>query len=414
MQINVRLNILPNHEMNTSSARTTFALLFCGSLVLALAMGVRFTAGIFLQPMTLTNGWGREVFSFAIALQNIVWGLASPVAGAIADRYGPGRTLAGGAMAYVAGLLLMSHADTPLALDLSTGLLIGIGMAGTSYAVVMGVVSRHTAPEKRSMALGIVGAGGSFGQFAVLPAGQAMIGSLGWQTALLGLAAGVALIVPLAATLAERGGGRSPQGGHSIAAALKSAGRSRSFHLLFWSYFVCGFQTAFILLHMPAFVVDAGFSANVGMAAVALIGLFNIFGTLLFGWCGGRWRFKQLLTVIYGVRALVILPLLLFPLSEAGVYLFAAAMGLLWLATVPLTNALVGKVFGLRHMSMLSGLVFLGHQLGSFLGAWAGGAIFDRTGSYSLAWTMAVGLSLAAALLCLPIEEKPQLRVATT
>ena len=398
--------------MSGAGRRSLAFLLVCGSLVLALAMGVRFTAGIFLQPMTLANGWGREIFSLAVAVQNIVWGLASPIAGAIADRYGPGRTLAGGALAYCAGLVLMAHAATPLALDVSTGLLIGIGMAGTSYAVVMGVIGRHASPEKRSMALGIVGAGGSFGQFAVLPAGQALIGHYGWQTALLVLAGGVALIVPLAATLAERGPRKTAAGNASLAQALGSAARDKSFHLLFWSYFVCGFQTAFILLHMPAFVVDAGFSANVGMAAVALIGLFNIFGTLIFGWCGGRWRFKHLLAAIYAARVVAILPLLLFPPSEAGIYLFAAAMGLLWLATVPLTNALVGKVFGLRHMSMLSGLVFLGHQLGSFLGAWAGGAIFDRTGSYALAWAIAVALSVAAALLCRPIVEAPQPRSA--
>jgi predicted MFS family arabinose efflux permease len=227
------------------------------------------------------------------------------------------------------------------------------------------------------------------------------------------LAVAVALIVPLAATLADRCDSGAAQGGHSVTTALATAARNRSFHLLFWSYFVCGFQTAFILLHMPAFVVDAGFSANVGMAAVALIGLFNIFGTLLFGWCGGRWEFKQLLTVIYGARAMVILPLLWLPLSELGIYAFAAAMGLLWLATVPLTNALVGKVFGLRHMSMLSGLVFLGHQIGSFVGAWAGGAIFDRSGNYQPAWLIAIALSLIAALLCRPIDERPLLREAT-
>lgn len=396
-----------------STPRNLALLLFCGSLVLALAMGVRFTAGLFLQPMTQAHGWGRETFSFAVALQNIVWGVASPLAGAIADRWGPGRTLAGGAGAYALGLILMAHAGNPLALDLSTGLLIGIGLAGTSYAVVMGIIGRHTPPEKRSMALGIVGAGGSFGQFAVLPAGQALIGQFGWQSALLVLAVAVALIVPLAATLADRRDSGAAQGGHSVTTALATAARNRSFHLLFWSYFVCGFQTAFILLHMPAFVVDAGFSANVGMAAVALIGLFNIFGTLLFGWCGGRWEFKQLLTVIYGARAMVILPLLWLPLSELGIYAFAAAMGLLWLATVPLTNALVGKVFGLRHMSMLSGLVFLGHQIGSFVGAWAGGAIFDRSGNYQPAWLIAIALSLIAALLCRPIDERPLLREAT-
>ncbi len=383
--------------------------MIAGCIILTLSMGVRHTAGLFLQPMTMDHGWSRETFSFAIALQNLVWGLASPFAGALADRHGAGRTVLGAAVLYVIGLVLMSQAASPLAFDLSAGVLIGLGLSGTTFAVIMGVIGRHTTPEKRSLALGIASAGGSFGQFAVLPIGQALISAYGWQSALVLLAAGVGLIAPLAYALAD---GHKPaaNSGQSIAEALREASGQRSFHYLFWGYFVCGFQTAFIMLHLPSFLVDGGLSANVGMTAVALIGLFNIFGSFLFGWAGGKGSKKNLLVLIYAVRAVVILVFMLIPLSTASAWLFAAAMGVLWLGTVPLTNGLVAQIFGLRYMSMLTGVVFLGHQLGSFLGAWLGGRIFDETGSYGLAWTIAIVLSVLAALCSWPINERPLVR----
>ena len=391
--------------------RTPLLILIAGCVILTLSMGIRHNGGLFLQPMTAAHGWSRETFSFAIAIQNLVWGLASPFAGALADRHGAGKTIAGASLLYVLGLVLMAQASTPLAFDLSAGVLIGLGLSGTTFAVIMGVIGRHTTPERRSLALGIASAGGSFGQFAVLPVGQMLINTYGWQSALVLLGAGAGLIAPLAYALAD-GHRPAASSGQSIGEALREAGGQKSFHYLFWGYFVCGFQTAFVMLHLPSFLVDAGFSANVGMTAVALIGLFNIFGSFLFGWGGGRCSKKNLLALIYGLRAVVIVVFMLLPLSTVSAWVFAAAMGLLWLGTVPLTNGLVAQIFGLRYMSMLTGVVFLGHQLGSFLGAWLGGRIFDQTGSYDLAWMIAVGLSLLATLCSLPINEQPLQRQA--
>ena len=381
----------------------------CGALILTLAMGVRHTGGLFLQPMTLDQGWSRELFSFSIALQNLLWGLFQPFAGAFADRHGAGRTLVGGALLYIAGLVIMAHADTALGLNVGAGLLIGMGLSGTTFSVVLGVIGRMAAPEKRSMALGLASAGGSFGQFAVLPVGQGLISMVGWQDALLWLALGIALIIPLAAAVtgtSDRASGVQ----QSLREALAEAVRTPSFHYLFWSFFVCGFQTAFIMLHLPAFVVDGGMSANIGMTAVALIGLFNIFGSFLSGWLGGLYSKKWLLAWIYALRIVAILALLLFPLSQLTLYVFAAVMGLLWLGTVPLTSGLVGHIFGLRYVGMLYGIVFLGHQIGGFLGAWLGGRIFDLSGSYLMAWWLSIALSVMAAALSLPVREAPLVR----
>ena len=391
--------------------RTPLIILTVGCVILTLSMGVRHTAGLFLQPMTSDHGWSRETYSFAIAIQNLVWGLASPFAGALADRHGAGRTVLGAAALYVIGLVLMSQAASPLSFDLSAGVLIGLGLSGTTFAVIMGVIGRHTTPERRSLALGIASAGGSFGQFAVLPVGQMLISTYGWQSALVLLACGVGLIAPLAYAMAD---GHKPASGvgQSVLEALHEARGERSFHYLFWGYFVCGFQTAFIMLHLPSYLVDAGMTANVGMTAVALIGLFNILGSFLFGWGGGRSSKKNLLVLIYGLRAVAILIFMLIPLSTATAWVFAAVIGVLWLGTVPLTNGLIAQIFGLRYMSMLTGVVFLGHQLGSFLGAWLGGRIFDETGSYSLAWSLSIGLSILAALCSWPINEKPLVRQA--
>ena len=399
--------------MNTTAThwRTPTLILIVGCIILTLSMGVRHTAGLFLQPMTADHGWSRETFSFAIALQNLVWGLASPFAGALADRHGAGRTVLGAALLYVLGLVLMAQAGSPLTFDLSACVLVVLGLSGTTFAFIKGDIGRHTTPAKRSLELGIASAGGSFGQFAVLPVGQMLISTYGWQSALVLLAAGVGLIAPLAWALAD---GHKPAAaaGQSVGEALREAGGERSFHYLFWGYFVCGFQTAFIMLHLPSYLVDSGLSANIGMTAVALIGLFNIFGSFIFGWGGGRYSKKNLLVLIYALRAVAILVFMLLPMSTASAWAFAAVMGLLWLGTVPLTNGLVAQIFGLRYMSMLTGVVFLGHQLGSFLGAWLGGRIFDETGSYFLAWSLAVGLSLLATLCSWPIDEKPLARSA--
>jgi len=389
--------------------RSTRTVLVCAALILMLAMGVRQTMGLFMPQMTVARGWTRDEFAFAIALQNILWGLFVPFAGAIADRFGAGRVLVASAACYIAGLGLMAASQTPTELGLSAGLLIGLALSGTTFGVVMGVVSKVISPEKRSVALGIVGAGGSFGQFAMVPYGATLISGLGWYTALLALAATAALIIPLSAGLVGRIA--TLHGPNQTASeAFGEAFGQRTFHFLFWSYFVCGVHTAFMALHLPSYVQDAGMSLTVGMTALALIGFGNVFGSFGSGWLGGRFSKKWLLTWIYGLRAVLILMLMLLPKTPATVYAFAFGMGLLWLSTVPLTNALVAQIFGLKHVSMLAGLVFFGHQIGSFCGAWLGGVIFTRQGSYDMAWWISMGLAVFAALVCAPIDEKPLAR----
>lgn len=389
--------------------KNTRNLLVCAALILMLAMGVRQTMGLLLPPMTLANGWSRDDFAFAIALQNLLWGASVPFVGAIADRFGAGRVLAASAALYALGLMLMALSSTPVLFGLSAGLMIGLALSGTTFGVVLGVVAKVVSPEKRSVALGIASAGGSFGQFAMVPYGQLLITGLGWYAALFVLAATVALIVPLSAGLAGRHvhGHASAQ---SPAHAFGEAVSQRSFHYLFWSYFVCGVQTAFIGLHLPSYVQDAGLGAGVGMMALALIGFGNVFGSYGAGWLGARLSKKWILTWIYSLRSLLILMLLAAPKTPATLYAFAFAMGLLWLSTVPLTNALVAQIFGLKHVSMLSGAVFFGHQIGGFLGAWLGGVIFTRQGSYDLAWWISIALGVFAAIVCAPINERPLAR----
>ncbi len=305
----------------------------------------------------------------------------------------------------------MALSPTPVLFGLSAGVMIGLALSGTTFGVVLGVVAKVATPERRSVALGIVSAGGSFGQFAMVPYGQALIGGLGWYAALFVLAATVALIVPLAAGLAGRHATLHASD-QSAMEALNEAVGEKAFHYLFWSYFVCGAHTAFIALHLPSYVQDAGMSAAVGMTALALIGFGNIFGSYGAGWLGGRASKKGILTWIYALRSLLIALLLMAPKTPITLYAFAFGMGLLWLSTVPLTNALVAQIFGLKHMSMLSGLVFFGHQIGGFLGAWVGGLIFTRQGSYDLAWWISIGLGIFAAIVCAPINERPLARAA--
>ena len=385
--------------------RNSRVVLLCGGLILMLALGTRQSFGLFLRPMTLDLGCGREVFSFAIALQNLVWGLGMPLAGAIADRFGAGRVLAIGGLAYAVGLFAMARSATPLDLDVTAGLLIGSGLACTGFGVVLGVVARSFPPERRSFAVGAAGACGSLGQFAMLPVGQALISHYGWVMALVMLGAMALLIIPLGAALA----GRNPaahESDQSIAGALAEAMRHRGFWLLTGSFFVCGFQTVFVMTHLPAYAVDRGLSATQGMTALATIGFCNIIGSYAAGALGGRYSKKLLLAWLYAVRAVAITVYLLTPVTAAGTYVFAAVLGLTWLATVPLTNSLVGQIFGVKYLSTLFSLAFLGHQLGGFLGAWAGGAIFDATGSYTLVWLASIALSLMAAALCVPIDER--------
>lgn len=361
--------------------------------------------------MSLDLGWGRETFSFAIALQNLVWGLAMPFAGAIADRFGAARVLFAGGLAYALGLWLMPHSTSALALDLSAGLLVGLGLSCTGFGVVLSVVARAYPPQNRSQAVGIAGACGSFGQFAMLPWGQALITQFGWMNALFVLGAGAFLMVPLGAALAGRNRAND-ENEQSITVALAEAAGHRGFWFLTASFFVCGLQTVFMMTHLPAYLIDRGLSAADGMQALAIIGLSNIVGSYAAGALGARYSRKLLLAWIYGIRAVAITAFITLPLSATSLYLFAAVVGFTWLGTIPLTNSLVGQIFGVKYLSTLFSIAFLGHQLGSFVGAWMGGAVFDATGSYLPVWLASIALSVIAAALCVPIDERAIKRLA--
>lgn len=381
--------------------------LLCAALVVIIAMGIRATTGLMLQPMTEARGWSREAYSFAFALQNLVWGLAVPFFGYVSDRFGSGRTIATGGVLYAIGLVVMRYVETPLGLDLASGVLIGLGLSGTSFSIVLGVVARHAPPAKRSAALGIAAAGGSMGQFIMLPIGQQFLTAFEWHGALFAFALIAALIVPVAAGLQGRGDDTGAVQQQSAREALREAGRHASFHFLFWSFFTCGFHTAFVLLHFPAYVMGSGLPLHVGVTAIALIGLFNVIGTYASGLLGGRYPKRKLLAYIYLGRAAVMAVFLAVPMTPATVYVFAVTIGLLWLGTVPLTNGLVAYIYGTRYVSMLGGIIFLGHQIGSFLGAWLGGYAFDRFGSYDLIWILSVAVGVTAGLLSWPVDERP-------
>jgi predicted MFS family arabinose efflux permease len=398
--------------MNSASHwRTPFLVLVCGAIILTLGLGIRASFGLFLQPMSTDLGWGRSHFSFAMALSNLIWGLAQPFFGAWADKKGAGRVVAVSGLLYAGGLALMPFSTTPLMLDASAGLMVGLGLSGVSFGVILGVVGRAFPPERRSLALGIASSGGSFGQFLMLPFGQLLISTLGWQTALLVLAGTIMATVPLAAAMME---GRRPAATgtqQSLGQALREAGAHSGFWYLTAGFFVCGFQVAFISVHLPAYLLDVKMSPAVGATALALIGLFNIAGSFVAGYLGGRFSKKYLLSGIYILRAVIIALFLVLPVSSATVYLFSAGIGFLWLGTVPLTNGLVAQIFGVRFVSMLFGIVFLSHQIGSFTGVWLGGYLFDATGSYNLVWIGSIALGVIAAILNLPIDERPVERV---
>ncbi len=372
-------------------------------------MGLRHGFGLFLQPMTTDLGLTRQNFAFALGVQNLVWGLAQPFVGMIADRFGAGRVLVVGAVLYVLGLIFMSMAQSAFGLSLSAGLLIGLGLSGTTFSIVFGVVGRAVTLAFRSKALAIVGAAGSFGQFVMVPVTHGLLAGWGWASALLILAAMAALMAPLANGLVEYRERAADSGiaQQSIMQALREAFTHNGFKLLTLGYFVCGFQVVFIGVHFPSYIVDQGLTAKNGMIALALIGLFNVIGSYSWGSMGAHYTKTNLLSLIYLLRAVVIAVFLLIPISPMSVYLFAAGIGLLWLGTVPLTTAVVAQIFGVKYLSMLSGFVFLSHQLGSFAGAWLGGFMFDKTGSYQLVWIIAIALSLLAALANWPIDERP-------
>ena len=355
----------------------------------------------------MDRGWTRETFAFALAIQNLAWGLAGPLAGMLADRFGAFRVLLVGSVFYAGGLVLMALATSGLAFTGSAGVLLGMAQAGTTYAIVYGVIVRQVAPEKRSWAMGVAAAAGSFGQFLMVPVESWLIGTWGWQNALFVLGCAALVIVPLAWGLKEPARAANPAHQQSIGGALREAFAYPSFRLLMAGYFVCGFQVVFIGVHMPSYLKDHGLAPGVATTALALIGLFNVFGTYAAGSLGQRMPKRYILSAIYALRAVVIVVFLLAPLTPWSVYAFAALMGLLWLSTVPPTNAIVAQIFGVQYMSMLGGFVFLSHQIGSFLGVWLGGKLYDTTGSYDVVWWISIGLGIFAALVNLPVRETP-------
>jgi len=375
-------------------------------------MGVRHGFGLWLQPITQAQGWTRENFAFAMGIQNLAWGIAGIGAGMLADRFGAFKVLVGGGALYALGLVGMALSTNTLVFTLTSGVVIGLAQSGTTYAVIYGVIGRQVDPAKRSWAMGTAAAAGAFGQFLMVPVEGFLIASMGWQQALLVLAAATLLIGPLALGLREPGfaGGATPVREQTVAQALREAMRYPSFILLVAGYFVCGFQVVFIGVHMPSFLKDRGLSPEVASYALALIGLFNVVGTYIAGALGQKLAKRKILAFIYFARAVVITVFLWAPLSPMSVYLFSAVMGLLWLSTVPPTSATVAQIFGVSHLSMLGGIAFFNHQLGSFMGVWLGGYLYDHTGSYDLVWYIAIALGVVAAGLNLPVREAPIVR----
>ena len=395
--------------------RTPMVVLVCGCLIGAVGFGPRAALGLFLTPMSSTFGWTREVFSFALAIQVIVWGTAQPFVGAIADRYGILRVLSAGAVLYCAGLTLMAYSTTPGMLNLSAGILTGLGIAGSSFTVVIAAFSKLMPASMRSLAFGAGTAAGSFGQFLFSPLAVGFIDWFGWQHALIAFGIITLAIAPLALALrtppmdAVKPGAAAPQ---SLKAALGEAFGHRSYILLVLGFFTCGFQLAFVTVHLPADLVDRGLSAEIGGWTHAIIGLFNIIGSVLAGWLGDRMPKRYLLSIIYVLRSVAVIAFICLPVTAVSAIVFGAVMGLLWLSTVPPTSGLVALMFGTRWMAMLFGFAFFSHQVGGFLGVWLGGLLYENTGSYNVVWWLSVVFGLISALINLPIVEKPIERLA--
>lgn len=389
-------------------------LVAAGGIVMAASLGVRNVQGLFLLPVTLGHGWSREVFGLSLALQNLLWGIAQPFTGMIADRYGSARVIFAGAVLYALGLFVTAHAASVGLYTLGNGVLIGIALSGTSFGAVYGALSRLFPADRHGWALGIAGTIGGLGQFCMVPLAQGMIGSIGWVPAILVLAAATLATAPLAAWLRDRPvAARGTDGGdQTIRAAVREALSHRGFWLLNFGFFACGFQLAFIAVHMPAYLLDKGMNAREASIALATIALANTIGTFLCGYAGGFLRRKYLLSAIYFVRAGTMALFLALPLTQASLYAFSFIMGLIWLGTVPLTTGLVSQVFGVRYITTLFGFVFFGHQLGSFFGVWLGSVVFDATHSYDLLWMGAIALGIVAGVLHLPINDRRVARLA--
>ena len=389
---------------------TPSVIIVAGCLVAMVNFGVRSSFGLFTGPISAAHEWPREIFSFALALQNLLWGVATPVAGALADRYGAARVLMVGAVSYAIGTVIMAIAEAPLLFSIGGGILVGIGVAMSSFGIVMAALGRMVPPEKRSWAFGIATASGSMGQFIFAPLGGALISAFGWYNALLFLAASTLLIIVFALPLmVQNTSGSKAQAGEAditLRAAITRAFGHRSYVLLVSGFFVCGFQLAFITVHLPPYLAEHRISAEIAGLAMGAIGLFNVAGSYASGIIGGKYSKRLPLSLIYFLRSIAIAAFILLPVTVASTFLFTATMGFLWLSTVPLTMGLVTVMFGTRYMATLYGFVFLSHQVGSFFGVWLGGRLYDQFGSYDIVWWMGIALGLFAALVHLPIREQ--------
>ncbi|MET0538980.1 MAG: MFS transporter [Xanthobacteraceae bacterium] len=406
---------VPSASESPTSWRTPAIIVLCGCLISMLSFGPRSTLGLFLTPQSQANGWGRDVFGLALGLQNIIWGIAQPLAGILADRYGSLRVLCAGGLLYGLGLALMAYATTPLLLDISAGALIGFGLAGCSFSLVLGAFGKLLPGEWRLLAFGAGTAAGSFGQFFYAPVTISLMPIVGWQETLVIFAATMLLVLPLSLPLATSGleqsaGKEAAQ--QSLTQSLAEAFGHRSYNLLVLGFFTCGFQLAFITVHMPAYLIDRGLSTDVGGWTIGVIGLFNIIGSLASGWLGNMMPKRYLLSIIYLLRALAILVFIIFPITAFSAIMFGAFMGLLWLSTVPPTNGIIALMFGTRWFTTLAGFAFFSHQVGSFLGVWLGGIVVQRTGSYDAVWWLAILFGFLSAVINLPIVEKPVARLA--
>ena len=392
--------------------RHPLALVICGGTIMGLSLGARYVQGLFQLPIVAERGWTRETFAFAMAIQNLAWGVAQPFTGMVADRFGAARVIATGLALYALGLAAMAVSASPAAFVWSAGVCIGVALSCTAFGAVYGALNRLLPPERRSWAMGLAGALGGFGQFALVPAAQGLIASWGWASALTVLAFMLAAVLPLAWPLRETGVAvvDAAAQDQSMTAALREAFAHRGFWLLNLGFTACGFQLAFIATHLPAYLLDKGLQPANAVAALAIIALANTAGTYCFGLLGARWRRKRLLAGIYLVRTAAMALFVLLPLSPSSLYVFAAVMGFIWLGSLPLTNGLVGQVFGVRYIGTLFGFVFFGHQFGAFLGVWLGGVVFVHTHSYDLVWLIAMGLGVLAAALHWPIDDRALVR----
>ena len=396
--------------------RTPAVVVVCGCLIAMLSFGPRSAFGQFLTPLSLAGNWGRDVFSFAIAIQNLLWGLGQPFAGAFADRFGAARVLSAGALLYALGLALMAYSTTPAMLYLSAGVLIGFALSGSAFTIVIGALGKLVPDNWRSFAFGAGTAAGSFGQFLFSPLARGLIDWFDWQVALFVFAVLMLLVLPLSLALAaprNAAGSAANAPRQSVTQALSEAFGHRSYVLLVLGFFTCGFQLAFVTVHLPAYLLDRGLTADIGAWTVGVIGLFNIVGSLTSGWLGERMPKRYILAIIYFGRALAVIAFITLPASATTAILFGAVTGLLWLSTVPPTSSLVAIMFGTRWLAMLFGFAFFSHQVGGFLGVWLGGLLFERTGSYDIVWWLSVFFGVASALINLPIVEKPVLRPAS-